>query len=99
MTNIKIVVLALFAVSFLPVFGVNTDTIPHKHIHELTVYSLSSGQFNLPSVVVDHKTIESSSFVTPADALRNHPGISMVRDGIWTTSLNIRGMSEQRLLF
>ena len=99
MTHIKPATLLLLFTLFSIANHIQADTIPHKQINEITVYSLSSGQFNLPGAIVDRKTIESSAFVTPADAFRTQPGISVVRDGVWTTTLNVRGMSEQRLLF
>lgn len=75
-----------------------TDSIINKEIKEVTVVGELSNAFALPTVVVDKNTIESSSYFTPADALRRETGISLVRDAIWATSLNIRGLSEQRLI-
>jgi hemoglobin/transferrin/lactoferrin receptor protein len=75
-----------------------TDSIINKEIKEITVVGELSKAFALPTVVVDKRTLESSSYFTPADALRRETGISLVRDAIWATSLNIRGLSEQRLI-
>jgi hemoglobin/transferrin/lactoferrin receptor protein len=74
------------------------DSILNKEIQGVTVVGELSKAFALPTVVVDRNTIESSSYFTPADALRRETGISLVRDAIWATSLNVRGLSEQRLL-
>ena len=99
MSKTKIVLLSLSATLYMQVSGVNTDSIPQKHIPELTVYSLYNSQYNLPGVVVDNKTIETKDFKTPADALQNETGMWVARDGIWASSVNVRGISEQRLLF
>lgn len=75
------------------------DSIQHRDIKEITVYSIAAGNLSLPYVSVDKKTLEVHDFKTPADALQNETGIWLSRDGIWATSMNVRGMSEQRLLF
>ncbi|MBP1677350.1 MAG: hypothetical protein H6Q20_1909 [Bacteroidetes bacterium] len=74
------------------------DTMKQKEIKEITVYSISAQNLALPYVKVNQKTIEAHNFVTPADALSSETGISVVKDGSWATSLNVRGLSEQRLL-
>ena len=74
------------------------DSIRNKEIDEITVFGGLSKMFALPMVVVDKKTIDASSFFSPADALRRETGISLVRDAVWATSLNVRGLSEQRLI-
>jgi len=78
--------------------AVSGDSIRNKEIEEVTVFGGLSKFFSLPMVVVDKKTIEASSFFSPADALRRETGISLVRDAVWATSLNVRGLSEQRLI-
>ena len=52
----------------------------------------------LPISVVAANQIEKYSGTTPSDVLKNEPGLAVARDGTWATSLNIRGMSEQRIL-
>jgi len=74
------------------------DSIKTNKINEVTVLGGLSGSFALPMAVVNKSTIEKNSFYTPADALRRETGISLSRDGIWATSVNVRGLSEQRLL-
>lgn len=74
------------------------DSVKSNEIKEVNVIGNLAGTFSLPMVVVDRKTIDASSFFSPADALRRETGISIVRDAIWATSLNIRGLSEQRLV-
>jgi hemoglobin/transferrin/lactoferrin receptor protein len=75
------------------------DTIRDKEIKEVTIVGGISGNFALPMAVVNKSTLETNAFNTPADALQRETGISLTRDGIWATSVNIRGLSEQRLLF
>ena len=72
-----------------------TDSISLK---ELTVYSIATDKLSLPYVAINKKEIESSEFITPADALRNQTGLWVARDGVWATSVNVRGISEQRIL-
>src|ERR1035437_2919631 len=74
------------------------DTLVNKEIKEITIVGGLSSTFALPMVVVDKKTLDASSFFSPADALRRETGISIIRDAIWATSLSIRGLSEQRLI-
>jgi len=76
-----------------------SDTIQHKEIKEVTIVGGLTGTFAMPLTVVGKSTLETNSFNTPADALQREAGISLSRDGIWGTSVNIRGLSEQRLLF
>ena len=80
--------------------GLNlTDSIPQRNLNEVNVYGISSSRLAFPLVMVDKNTLQNYSFTTPADALQRETGIFMSRDGIWATSVNIRGLSEQRLLF
>lgn len=52
----------------------------------------------LPTTLVAKNELEALSFFTPADALQRKAGIWLTRDGIWPTSVNIRGMSKERIL-
>ena len=74
------------------------DTIKKKEINELIVVGNATKMFSLPLVIVNRDNIEASSFVSPADVLMRQPGISIARDAVWASSLNIRGFSEQRLI-
>jgi hemoglobin/transferrin/lactoferrin receptor protein len=75
-----------------------TDTVVNKQIKEVEVVAGTANVFSLPMAVVEKKTLDASSYFTPADALRTETGISLVRDAPWATSLNVRGLSEQRLI-
>lgn len=74
------------------------DSIKTKEIKEVTVYSITNKNLYLPVVSVDKKTLGSHDFFTAADALKNETGLALYRDGSWATSINVRGLSEQRLL-
>jgi len=74
------------------------DSIQHRDIKEITVYSIAAGNLSLPYVSVDKKTLEVHDFKTPADALQNETGIWLSRDGIWATSMNVRGMSVAKIV-
>ncbi|MDD5183771.1 MAG: TonB-dependent receptor [Paludibacter sp.] len=75
-----------------------TDSVKNIKMKEITVFGDFPTALSMPNVVVDKSTLESSSFFTPADALQNETGLSIAHDGIWSTSINIRGFSEQRIL-
>lgn len=76
----------------------SNDTIVSAPIQEITVVGDYPKTLTLPLVVVTSKNLEASSFFTPADALQLEPGLAIARDGIWSTSVNIRGFGEQRIL-
>ena len=76
----------------------STDSIKTKQIKEITVFAKIPTNLSFPIVVVSANTLQSSSFFTPADALQQETGISIARDGVWSTSINVRGFSEQRVL-
>jgi hemoglobin/transferrin/lactoferrin receptor protein len=75
------------------------DSVPLINLNEVDVYGITSSRLAFPLVIVDKNALQNFSFTTPADALQREPGIFLARDGIWATSVNIRGLSEQRLLF
>ncbi|MDD3077621.1 MAG: TonB-dependent receptor [Paludibacter sp.] len=94
----SILVSALLSV-FIAGQNPTNDTIKNKQIDEVTVYSFATNTLPLPTVSIDSRTIANQNFVTPANALQTLPGVSLVQDGSWATSVNIRGTGEQRLLF
>lgn len=53
---------------------------------------------SLPVSIVGSEQITKLSATTPADILMNEPGLNIARDGIWATSINIRGLSQQRII-
>ena len=48
----------------------------------------------LPIEIETKKTIEETNATTAPDLLSSLPGIAIQRDGIWATSVNIRGMGS-----
>ncbi|MFP4024295.1 MAG: TonB-dependent receptor, partial [Thiohalospira sp.] len=48
--------------------------------------------------IIRNENIEPASSFTASDILQEQPGIHLSRDGIWSTSINIRGFSEQRIV-
>ena len=55
-------------------------------------------EISLPMEVVNRNKIEKENSVTPADLLSGEPGVSISRDGIWATAVNIRGLSKQNII-
>ncbi|MCB0731743.1 MAG: TonB-dependent receptor [Ignavibacteriae bacterium] len=43
--------------------------------------------------------IQKSSKITISDLLKNESGISVVRDAPWATTINVRGLSKQNLVY
>ena len=74
------------------------DSVTSKQIKEVTVLGEFSKALTFPMIFMNSAQLQSSSFFTPADALQRETGISIARDGIWSTSINVRGFSEQRIL-
>jgi hemoglobin/transferrin/lactoferrin receptor protein len=80
----------------------SSDTIKNLQIDEITVLSSFNSIYqglNLPVVTLKSSDMDARQFNSPADALQNLTGIALSRDGVWATSVSIRGLSEQRLLF
>lgn len=55
---------------------------------------LSPGSENL----IDVKQIQSKPFQSLPDAIKNEAGISIIKDGVWGTDVNIRGLSKQNIV-
>jgi hemoglobin/transferrin/lactoferrin receptor protein len=69
---------------------------------QITVSSLRRDkpflQIALPMSVISSREIDRTNANTASDLLRHEPGVSLARDGIWATSISIRGMSDQRII-
>lgn len=69
---------------------------------EVTVSSTKNDQFlkdtPLPIEVSNKEQILNSTAISISDALRNVPGITVARDGMWGTDINIRGLSRQNVV-
>jgi len=49
-------------------------------------------------LLIDKTQIESQSSLSLSDVLKEQPGLSLSRDGIWGTEINIRGLSRENLV-
>lgn len=61
-------------------------------------YNKLEKDVSLPVTVVPREYFPRQSAITLSDVLSNEPGIALVRDGGWGTSVNIRGLGESRLV-
>ena len=72
------------------------------NLGEILVTSTRKGKLErevaLPLEVMTKNQLEDIPYQTISDALRNEPGLALMRDGIWSTSLNIRGLSRQNVV-
>ena len=87
--------------------GEISDTTQQKEmsLYRLGEIRVSSLRFQrlerevaMPLVVVPGDLIPRQSSITLSDILANEPGLAVARDGIWSTSINIRGLGENRLV-
>lgn len=76
-----------------------TDTIADQSIAEITVTGLALQKLSFPYQVVEKEKMELSMAQSPAEVLHRFSGVSLARDGAWATSINVRGFSEQKLMF
>lgn len=51
-----------------------------------------------PLEIMNSKQIENATGVTVADYVRNKSGVTLTRDGIWGTSVNVRGLSRDNIV-
>ncbi|NOG98397.1 MAG: TonB-dependent receptor [Ignavibacteriae bacterium] len=52
----------------------------------------------MPLEVIKSNEIKAKPPVTISDALQNLSGVSLIRDGIWGTTVSIRGLSKQNIV-
>jgi len=52
----------------------------------------------IPLAVVGSNSFQKLSALSLSNVLATEPGIAMSSDGVWATSINIRGLSENRLV-
>jgi len=55
-------------------------------------------EVSIPVSVLNSEDMLKDRGFTAPEMLRNEPGVTLSGDGIWATSLNIRGLSEQRIV-
>lgn len=75
------------------------DSLTHRHLAEINVQGSMQGKLNFPIQTIGIHEIQGHGVMTPANALHHVSGVSLSRDAIWATSVNIRGFSESKLLF
>ena len=63
-----------------------------------TRLSLEGVRTPFPALAMLPEDLVRHNNTTISDALRNVPGISLVRDGIWETSIYMRGMSQSNIV-
>ena len=49
-------------------------------------------------LLIDKKQIETQSFQSLSDALKEQPGLSLLSDGIWGTEISIRGFNRENIV-
>ena len=49
-------------------------------------------------LLIDKKQIETQSFQSLSDALKEQPGLSLLSDGIWGTEISIRGLNRENIV-
>jgi hemoglobin/transferrin/lactoferrin receptor protein len=81
----------------------NIKLLPSSvEVGEVTVSSLKQDKnlrdVSLPIALVNKNRIDELPAITPANLFQDTPGVNLARDGIWATSLNIRGLTEQRIV-
>jgi hemoglobin/transferrin/lactoferrin receptor protein len=52
----------------------------------------------LPLAIVNENRVDQLPAVTISNLFQDIPGVNLARDGIWATSMNIRGLTEQRIV-
>ncbi len=61
-------------------------------------YSKLERDVALPLEVVSAEKLEKYLSISVPDALKNEPGIAVIRDGVWGTDISIRGLSRQNVV-
>ncbi|MCB0726181.1 MAG: TonB-dependent receptor [Ignavibacteriae bacterium] len=83
-----------FTIIYLPEMNIMTGEIEvysTKIEHQLK-YSI------FPIALVSRKSIAGVNPVSVSEVLSTKPGLNLVRDGIWATDINIRGMSRDNIV-
>jgi len=81
------------------IIGLNPAMIPLGEVQVSSLrYEKLEREVAMPVSVVPREQFPRQSALTLSDVLSNEPGIYLVRDGGWGTSVNIRGLGESRLV-
>ena len=80
-------------------FSLTPSPVP---VGEITVTALRRDRLlrdvSLPLAVVTETNMNKMTAVTMSDMIQHEPGLNLSRDGIWGTSINIRGLAENRIV-
>lgn len=72
------------------------------YLDGVTISALRTERFirqtPLPLGVIRQDETMRMPSLTMADMISSEPGVAMARDGIWATTVNIRGLSDQRII-
>lgn len=61
-------------------------------------YNRTEREVSLPLSVIPRENIPKQSSMTLSDVLEREPGVALYRDGVWGTSVSIRGLGANRLV-
>ncbi len=61
-------------------------------------YSRKEREVSMPLSVVPRENIPQQASMTLSDILEKEPGIALSRDGVWGTSVSVRGMGANRMV-
>jgi hemoglobin/transferrin/lactoferrin receptor protein len=61
-------------------------------------YNRKEREVSLPVSVVPRENIPRQSAITLSDVLGREPGMAVYRDGIWGTSVSVRGLGSDRMV-
>ena len=79
--------------------GLEANILPIGEVEISSLrYPVKLRDATVPMGIIDNYTLERIPAVTPSDIMENISGVALARDGIWATSINIRGLSEQRVI-
>jgi hemoglobin/transferrin/lactoferrin receptor protein len=71
-------------------------------LDEITVFTDRTGNYlknsSYSELLIGSEEIQSKPHNSVADVLKYEPGISLLRDGVWGTEVNIRGLSRENVL-
>jgi len=71
-------------------------------VGEITVTALRRDRLlrdvSLPLAVITGTNMDKMTALTMSDIIQHEPGLNLARDGIWGTTINIRGLTENRIV-
>jgi len=83
--------------------SINFELVPALiPLGEISVSSLRydrlEREVSMPLIVVPRENMPQQSSMTLSDVLEKEPGVALYRDGVWGTSVSVRGLGENRLV-